>query len=144
MNTYQLSKFTHFATKDRAVIAFNLASNGFLLLHKELGEQVKALRHAIGQLQNLHPELFDKMLRMGMIVEAETDEVKALVDAWRAHDADPSTFGLIVNPTLGCNLRCWYCYEQHDRMPMMEEAVRHSICRLLDRKAEDEGLESSC
>ena len=42
MNTYQLSKFTHFATKDRAVIAFNLASNGFLLLHKELGEQVKA------------------------------------------------------------------------------------------------------
>ena len=44
MNTYQLSKFTHFATKDMAVIAFNLASNGFLLLHKELGEQVKALR----------------------------------------------------------------------------------------------------
>lgn len=46
MNTYQLSKFTHFATKDMAVIAFNLASNGFLLLHKELGEQVKALRHS--------------------------------------------------------------------------------------------------
>ena len=83
MNTYQLSKFMHFATKDRAVIAFNLASNGFLLLHKELGEQVKALRHSIGQLQNLHPELFDQMLRMSMIVEAEADEVKALVDQGR-------------------------------------------------------------
>lgn len=142
MNTYQLSKFTHFVTEGRAVIAFNLASNGFLLLHKELGERVEALRHSIGQLQSLHPELFDQMLRMGIIVEDGADEVKDLVDAWRTHDADPSTFGLIVNPTLGCNLRCWYCYEQHDRMPMMEEAVRDSICRLLDRKAEEEGLES--
>ena len=79
MNTYQLSKFTHFVTEGRAVIAFNLASNGFLLLHKELGERVEALRHSIGQLQSLHPELFDQMLRMGIIVEDGADEVKALV-----------------------------------------------------------------
>lgn len=142
MTTYRLSKFTHFVTEGRAVIAFNLASNGFLLLQRELGERVEALRESIGQLQSVHSELFDQMLRMGMIIDAETDEVKALVERWRAHDSDSSTFGLIINPTLGCNLRCWYCYEQHDRMPMMEENVRGSICRMIDRKVNADGLET--
>ena len=141
MTTYKLSKFTHFVNEGRAVIAFNLASNGFLLLQRELGERVEALRESIGQLQSVHPELFDQMLRMGMMVDAETDEVKDLVERWRAHDSDPSTFGLIINPTLGCNLRCWYCYEQHDRMPMMEENVRRSICRMIERKADADGLQ---
>lgn len=142
MTTYKLSKFTHFVNEGRAVIAFNLASNGFLLLQREWGERVEALRESIGQLQSVHPELFDQMLRMGMMVDAETDEVKDLVERWRAHDSDPSTFGLIINPTLGCNLRCWYCYEQHDRMPMMEENVRASICRMIDRKADADGLQT--
>ena len=34
------------------------------------------------------------------------------------------SFGIIVNPTLRCNLRCWYCYEKHDHLTDMPQAVR--------------------
>ena len=40
--------------------------------------------------------------------------------------ADNSIFRLIVNPTLNCNFRCWYCYETHKaESNMSDQTVSH-------------------
>lgn len=130
----KISKYTHWVEDGEYVIAFNLASNGCLLLNKDLSNLVMEHKSNIDQLQQLHPDFYAQMLQMKLIVPENSDEVKELVAEWERQDNDTSSFSMIINPTLGCNLRCWYCYENHNRMPMMEDKVVESIYRLLDKK----------
>lgn len=80
------------------------------------------------------------MRQKSFLVPAEVDEVEALVAGWQAADRNPGSFSMIVNPTFGCNLRCWYCYEEHGKMPLMKPFVLASIYRLLERKTTDPAL----
>lgn len=49
-------------------------------------------------------------------------------------------FEIIVNPTLDCNLRCWYCYEDHLQGTNMRLELIDSIKALVDRKVESSEL----
>lgn len=134
------SKFLHIIVDGDDTILFNLKNESFTILNKDLAQYVDDYRQNIDDLSTVHPELFKWMKDNGAIVPEGTDEVAQLIDGWKKLDNSPANFSMIINPTLNCNLRCWYCYEEHDRMPIMSEAVYHSICRLIDNKVKEPEL----
>ncbi len=136
----RLNKFTQFIEDGDCTILFNLQTETVLILKSDLARIVNEHKDSVDDLEALHPELYREMQQKSFLVPVGTDEVQTLVEGWQAADRDPRSFSMIVNPTLGCNLRCWYCYEEHDRMPLMKPDVLASICRLLERKAADPAL----
>lgn len=109
-------------------------------MRPDLARIVHEHKDSPDDLETLHPELYREMRQKSFLVPAEVDEVEALVAGWQAADRNPGSFSMIVNPTFGCNLRCWYCYEEHDKMPLMKPSVLASIYRLLERKTADPAL----
>lgn len=47
------------------------------------------------------------------IIDDTLDEVGKMVDIGKNVNEGLSQYRLIINPTMNCNFRCWYCYETH-------------------------------
>ncbi|MCM1028792.1 MAG: hypothetical protein NC342_00290 [Pseudoflavonifractor sp.] len=75
-----------------------------------------------------------------MIVSDDRNESAELIEIFKQQERDPSYFGIIVNPTLDCNLRCWYCYENHSHGSMMGSDIIVAVKRLIDRKLQSDRL----
>lgn len=59
------------------------------------------------------------------IVEKDVDEKKKALLKIESNWEDKKMYQLIVNPTLDCNLSCWYCYENRvAKSSVDEETVR--------------------
>ncbi|MDE6285773.1 MAG: radical SAM protein [Muribaculaceae bacterium] len=81
-----------------------------------------------------------KLVEIGAFVDDDADEVADL-DAFIArNDNHASVFHLPINPTLNCNFRCWYCYENHQAGSMMGEEVLGSVLNLITRVVKRPGL----
>ena len=137
-----ISRYTHFIVYGEATILFHLPTDGIISLRPELANVVERYRHDIDALEPVHPELYARMKQMGMLVPEGEDEGKKTFERWEAVDSDPTHFSIIVNPTLDCNLRCWYCYEEHRHGATMTPDTLQALCRLVDRTVEQPELKT--
>ncbi len=129
-----LSKYVHLLEIDRKHYLFNVANGFTVALNSRLVSLIDSYRDNIDSIKGVHPDLYDGLVNCGMLVDECLDETTELIARFEAEDDDPKTFDLTINPTLDCNLRCWYCYETHGRGTMMTPEVIESIKRLIDNK----------
>ena len=131
-----------------SIYTYRLEENGYLFLYNAATDQVMALLPQVAtlykaaadrpeSLADRHPELYDSLCSGGFFVADDADEPAAFIASLEERERTDRSFGIIVNPTLRCNLRCWYCYEKHDHLTDMPLAVREAVCRLVDRVAAD-------
>lgn len=62
---------------------------------------------------NIDPDLLRLLETFGFVVPNEMDEWGELQAVEVRHLASQRVLNLHVNPTLDCNMNCWYCYEKH-------------------------------
>lgn len=137
MNKYSYYNFM-FQNGDVALL-YNAATDGILVLNSDLMLLIGQYKSNIDGLKFVHMELFDEMCRKGMIVQSE-NEAETVINGWKLQDNDHSHFYLTILPTLDCNLRCWYCYEEHKKGSIMTDEVRYKICAFVDRLTKDKRL----
>ena len=109
---------------DRHALVFNSFSRGFVELEKDIYERLLA--------GTLDPDdQITRELKKGyFLVEDKIDELKVLEARNRIERYKSFRLGLIVLPTLNCNFRCEYCFEEKKRMlmpPDIEEAIYNFV-----------------
>lgn len=137
---HKLSKYTHVIVEDGRTIFFNVKTSKLTVVNEALLNLYNDCKEHVDALEQKHPAFFKELLNNGMIIPEETDEVGELVASWKEKDADASSFGMIINPTLNCNLRCWYCYEPHAGKQVMSKLVFDALLAFVRRKIEEPAL----
>lgn len=136
----KFSKFVSYHLNGEQTILFNTAKEAVLVLEADLMKIVKQNLETPEKLEKIHPDLFYSLKSMEFIVSNELDEVKSLIQKWENEENDPSNYGIIINPTLNCNLRCWYCYETHKPSEVMGEKTKQAILKFIENKTSDPKL----
>ena len=96
-------------------IIYNSLSDKFLFLKKgSLQENV----------ESIDPPLIANLVLGGFIVEDDIDETQLCIKKAREIEKDMTKTHLILNPTINCNFRCWYCYEKHVPSKMSEKTIK--------------------
>lgn len=131
----KLNKYLNFQEINGNHYLFNLSNERILYLVPELIRLVKDHAENITELSAIHPDLYDAMVRDGMITPRDIDDTKAFIERELRAEAESRSFGMTINPTLDCNMRCWYCYEKHDAARMNADTLER-IVRLIENKAE--------
>jgi len=124
---------------DGSAVLYNTLSDEMALLEPALADIYE--QHADDEIRQIHPQFHQFLLDKKFLVDDTTDEFKVCIDKWDKEDNDPTNFTITINPTLDCNMRCWYCYEKHEARRSMTDDVLNSIIRLIDAKTSDEKLE---
>jgi uncharacterized protein len=88
-----------------------------------------------GMSLSLDDDLRQKLLRGGFLVPDDVDECDVLKVRYHAARFDPQQLKLTVLPTLDCNFRCSYCYEQRQELTM-SAATQEAVVEFARRKVE--------
>lgn len=75
-----------------------------------------------------HPNFYDYLKAKNFIIPDQIDEVeKCILKVQQNYDYNNGCLHLTINPTMDCNLRCWYCYEEHRKGSFMTNEIKESI-----------------
>lgn len=90
-------------------ILYNALSDAFLFVR----QMDKELWENPAKMEVKRPVLFKQLCDYGFYVEDKTDEFQILQRLNRSVIENEKDYFIIINPTLACNYKCWYCYENH-------------------------------
>lgn len=109
------SQFNTFFYHEDTMIGYNALSNEFLILDIELFELYQAAVNEknILYLKEIHPDFFNHIKNKGFILDENTNEIESVKNLVTVVDQNDEIYELIINPTMNCNFKCWYCYETH-------------------------------
>ena len=120
-------------------LLFNSFTGKFVAIKNKL-QSLKGLD--LVSLAESSPVLYGQLSEAGMIVEHSTDELALLNERIAEADNNSSEFILHINPTLDCNFKCWYCYENHVANSKMDAATVAAVCRFIDKTLENPTIKS--
>lgn len=113
---------------DNIVLLYNSFSDNFFLLNKTIEPK---LREPI-EIKKTDLKLYRKLVCKNVYIYDQIDEFSRLKQFAYAKLTDEKNFFLIVNPTMDCNLQCWYCYEKHLKSCMTKD-IYNRVLLLIDR-----------
>lgn len=122
------------------IYLYNTFTDHAMALSAEVDELINRYKNDVNVIKNIHPTLFENLIRGGFFIEKNIEEWEEVFSQWEKEDCSPQKFTMIINPTLDCNMRCWYCYEQHNKMAYMSDKILQSIKNLIERQTSNSEL----
>lgn len=135
----KLSKYTFVVKKDDCPVLYNCRTEQLTVLDPSLADLLR--ERSLYDISVLHPTFYAHLVEGRFAVPDDEDEAASVVADWQRSDTDPRQFAIFINPTLDCNLRCWYCYEKHHAGSRLTGEVYDAVVHLIRRKVVDPQLE---
>lgn len=110
-------------------ILYNSFSNTFFVVSNKIRQSLKTPSVVKESWRNLYREL----VKNGFYVEERINEFERLRQLTYDIAMKSDTYLLIINPTLDCNLKCWYCYENHVRKSIMTDDIQNRVRLFIDK-----------
>lgn len=136
----KLSKFNHLQPwRDGNYLAFNAVTGAVGLLtaenHAVYQRLIKKLSSANGSgLDTKEQELMSQLQYGRFIVEDDLAELDWLKFRYRKLRYDPTSMGLVIAPTMACNMACEYCFEANKKGKMKPRVVE-AVVGFVEKRA---------
>ncbi len=130
MRRYKQSKYTVSQGVGKgAVLCTNFRSGKHIFLSEQIFEMLNEVPSKLESLMYSNPEIFHRLKEGLFIVDNNEDELSTIQNNMINDLKDKTLYHIIINPTLDCNLSCWYCYENKIPHSMMSKNVENGICK---------------
>ncbi len=138
------SRFNMIIPYENWFLGYNSFSNKYMIMDPLLKDLFKASidENSVDELKNIHLDFYSELLKNGFIVEDHLDEIEKVKELRSRIDLNEEEFHLIINPTMNCNFKCWYCYESHIKDSKMDEDTIEKIKKLIQNKLNDKRIKS--
>ena len=134
------SKYNCILQDNTGMVIYNAATDQLVALTPQLANIFKESKAAPEKIKAQHAELYDHLLQKGIFVCDDADETEAYIRKREEYERSSGEYTITINPTLACNMSCWYCYESHKNMPAMSADVKQSVLLLIDKLLADNKL----
>ncbi|KQB37786.1 radical SAM/SPASM domain-containing protein [Flavobacterium aquidurense] len=137
-----ISQFNTFFYHEGSMIGYNALSNEFIILELELFElyQAAIAEKKISELNDIHPGFYKHIKDKGFIINKNTDEIQSVKKLVASIDQNDKIYELIINPTMNCNFKCWYCYETHIKDSKMSSSIIENVILFIKSILENNNL----
>jgi uncharacterized protein len=122
---------------DQQYLLYNCATDNLMVFIEEIKKIIEENIHSIDRIKKIHPPLFKYLLDKDFIIDDQLNETKIAIEKKEKKLNTESYFRLTLNPTMDCNLKCWYCYETHEPNSRVSREIMKSIKLLIKNKIEN-------
>lgn len=137
-NKMKKSIYNHLSFIDGTWVLYNAYSDEVGILADEVKKMYED--KTLDEIKTAHPEFYKFLQEKGFSVPSLEVESEKCIKKWEKEDEDPSSFSLTINPTLDCNMRCWYCYENHQKKRTMSTEISERIFKFISKKMAETNL----
>ncbi|OEU61487.1 MAG: hypothetical protein BA870_09305 [Desulfuromonadales bacterium C00003094] len=134
----KLSRYNFPFFHDGKNYLYNSFTNAMITLRPEIVQLVDNWDESI--LSSIPKEAFDPLLQGGYLIEKEKDELTRLKVRNRMSRFSNRELGLTIAPTLDCNFKCIYCFEEPSRAIMTTETADAVYDYVLEALHDKKGL----
>ncbi|MDR0296055.1 MAG: radical SAM protein [Prevotellaceae bacterium] len=132
----KLNFYNHFVKQANGVICFNALSDAYLMLKENVFTDFEANFNNLAQFQENYPNQYKILCENGFILAEDFDEKEYYLNLYYERKFARNFYQLIINPTLNCNLACWYCYESHQKKSELSDEMIKNILLHIEKKYE--------
>ena len=120
---YKISKYNYIIDYQGKKLFFNGMKGSGMLIPLSEWDNIQPFLNDLVRFKQEYPNDFDKLKQMGYIVNSDFDEVAYIKFMNKTSTYGNKSYTIFINPTLECNFRCWYCYEEHNNGYMSEDII---------------------
>lgn len=124
----------------KIIYLYNLLREKFFALDVNLKDLILSGKNDTSIIKNTHPELYTNLLSENFIVPDKMDEVSECVQMISRKFSSNEHLRITINPTLDCNLSCWYCYENHLKGSCMEAKTIDALVKFVEKQVQSQTL----
>lgn len=137
------SKYNLFVTNKKENYLFNTYTGSAFHLNDDQFIKLKETLNEINQWGKITPEkqiIAEFLLKQGFVVPFNKDELKNVLDQSNNKRKDTSSLELLITPTLKCNMKCFYCYQDRENKSNLNiNKDIDAIVRFADNKLQSSG-----
>lgn len=138
---YKVSRYNYTIEHNSKILLFNgMSGFGFCMSKKEW-EQLSFFFKELNSFMMEYPNDFNRIKDMGFIIEDDFDEVAYIKYKNKESCYANQDYLLIINPTLECCFKCWYCYEEHNKGHMDDNTIL-ALKKFISSLVNKEGITS--
>ena len=120
---YQLSFYNYYVNNGDRTIYFNSISGQIFSVSEQENQFLQNQFNDLISFELEYNSMFKKFVDWEFITDTERDQKDVIRLINHKKVFLDKTYRLVLNPTLECNFRCWYCYEDHVTGKMSEEIM---------------------
>lgn len=122
---YQLSRYSCLFSKNNTYLLYNALNNGFYETNRELFDFLSNTNVITDLNTDVLKTLSDEHI---LVTPAEDDEYyDSIKGKFLLSSLNTSHIGLTIAPTIQCNLRCPYCFEENKPTGIMSEEIADKV-----------------
>ena len=122
----KLSKYNILKDYEDKTLFFNSISCAFAIVDDNFKKVVSDIENGVYNESKYDDKLIEQMKRTNAIIDNDFDETEYIRYARNLSKYDMTSLGLTIAPTLDCNFRCIYCFENHIH-GVMNENVQNAV-----------------
>ncbi|MDD3627386.1 MAG: radical SAM protein [bacterium] len=132
----KVSRFNFFFKyKNNKYLAYNSYSNGFAEISESEYKVIQKILKSSDKYNyktNKEKVLKEALIRGNFLIDNDFDELSAIKFDYLSGRFDSTTLTLTLAPTMNCNFRCEYCYEEHLKIDMSKEVQAALVKKVND------------
>lgn len=105
----KVSQYNFRVEYNNNILLYNTLTNALICLTKIEYEEIQYLMENITELKNEYPILYKRFKEVGFIIEEDLNELNYIKLQNNLQVYASNYYHITINPTLDCNLKCWYC-----------------------------------
>ncbi len=121
------SRYNHLFKKEDKSFLYNSLTNSFALIDDDLFEILSEKSKNVISIDKLDTDTLALLRKMKAVDVDDDTEIKKLRYYTLSQRFNPYSLSLTINPTLGCNFACPYCFEASHEAVFMDDRTENGI-----------------
>lgn len=134
----KISKYNVFIPYNNALFIYNTLWNTVLVIKKDKAKDwgIECIKKC--EIPKINIDAINILKEKKIIIPDHIDEINVIQKKLSCTNIDESMYTMIIVPTLKCNFRCWYCYENHEHKKVMStidlEKIKSLVQNIIQTK----------
>ncbi len=136
------SKYNIIIRRENASLIYNSFTNTYLALSNPVCDAFESC--SVEDFSHKYGKSYHRMCALGVFIPESKDELSIIRYKNKIATFNSRALRIVVYPTQDCNLKCWYCYENHIPHTLMQHDTMDKIVKYVEKSVAKNTFDEIC